>query len=315
MGFIHGNIPGAVIGTGLGYDLGTMATRKRVREEDDGEEERPKKKGFWKKLWDNGGKHVAIAAGSVAGAYALGKGAQYVDRKTGGHATAAIGKVAANVRNAVGRGGGGAPPRMAETELEDLGPGSAYRNRNNRLHAPDAETERVAEATLHRPGIRDRIRQARDNRAGRRVTYGQLRQGDTMEELFTNPYAEASDLGHPVHNEVGARMGPTGITNRRPSLRPSLTRRIQPEAPPVTQFGVRTAHDAMTPTTSFGTQVRAVENLAPLLDSHYDRPVRGYPLTLSEDRIEPGRSTRGSQTPVPTTQEIRREFWDSVTRR
>lgn len=111
LGFIAGNLPGAVLGGKAGHDLGHMVTRRKrpapVAAEEEAEEAPPKKKSFFKKVWDNGGKHVAIAAGAAAGTYALGKGAMYLDQRSGGQYSAAIGRAANSGREAIGRLRGG----------------------------------------------------------------------------------------------------------------------------------------------------------------------------------------------------------------
>lgn len=129
--------------------------------------EQPPKKSFLRKLWDNGGKHLAIAAGSAAGAYALGKGAQYLDRKMGGGGSRAIGRAIGKARQSVARDS----PRYE-------GP-------------PDMEDLAVAEAT-----VPPRPRRWFD-RNPTMPTYGQLKHGETLDHVFTNPYAEHADLVDP----------------------------------------------------------------------------------------------------------------------
>lgn len=267
LGFIGGNLPGAVIGAGLGYDAGNMATRntkslKRARDESDSadyaEVEQPKKKqkGFLQKIWDNGGKHLAIAAGSVAGAYALGKGAQFIDRRTGGHGAKAVGRSFDAARTAIGKMKGHVPSfaataaTMAAHQAMDGGveadappdapPGQAriIRNdwRSQGIARPKHLPDNMDNADLS-PALVDAY------------NHPQVRTlSPAAQEWVANNPGAAAFLAGPLGGsnvEPIANIGPSGVTSRRASLRPSLTRQILPEAPP---------------TTSFGSQVRAVDD-------------------------------------------------------
>ena len=255
LGFIHGNLPGAVIGAGLGYDASNMATRnmtslKRARDESEVYDEDPpkkKQKGFLQKVWDNGGKHLAIAAGSVAGAYALGKGAQYVDRKTGGHAAKAIGRTFEAGRTAIGR-------------MKSHGPSFAATAAGMAAHAMDGgeEADAPPDAT---PGQARIIRNdwrsqgiARPKHLPNHLDNADLSSAlvdaynhpqprtlspAAQEWIARNPQAAAflrGPVGGSNDEDVG-NVGPSGVVHRRPSLRPSMTRQILPEAPATTRSG------------------------------------------------------------------------------
>jgi hypothetical protein len=232
LGFIADNIPGAIAGGRLGYRLGHMAAThgKRPREEDDVDDPPPKKKGFFRKVWDNGGKHLAAAAGAAAGAYAVGKGAEYLDRRTGGRYSTAIGRSADSLREALGRrptpatapapvpaahvpAAARANPNQASTTFRTNDAayrrGAALRDR-----ATDAEDLLVAQDTLHRPTPHERLQMGRT-----------VLDGPPQKTLFVNPYADPEDL---------VPLGPPGTTLRTQSLRPSS---LPPDGSTVRQIG------------------------------------------------------------------------------
>lgn len=140
LGFIAGNLPGAVAGGKVGHDLGHMVTRKRPPPVPEEGEAPPKKRSWLKKAWDNGGKHLAMAAGAAAGTYALGKGAQYLDQRSGGQYSAAIGRAADSGREAIGRlrQGGTAERPNPPPRPPPRYPATAYHREGHGGHVPPA---------------------------------------------------------------------------------------------------------------------------------------------------------------------------------
>lgn len=99
LGYLHNKQEGALQGARYGYDAASkidLPFLKRKREDEGPAPNQPpgKKPGFWRTLWDNGGKEAAIIAGTAAGTYGLAKLGQYVDRRTHGRASRAVGRFA-----------------------------------------------------------------------------------------------------------------------------------------------------------------------------------------------------------------------------
>lgn len=320
LGYIYGNLPGAVGGYRLGKELGdNMVTRSGHKRpaDDEGEAPPPKKKGFFKKVWDNGGKHVAIAAGTLAAGYAVGKGAQYLDQRSGGKYSGAIGRGAKYAKSAIGKSRttqrdhvvfdgnaaytGDLPtstPTVKHTPFSDGRTNEVlfdYAQASKGKGATGygkakAEINNAREYTDYVRGVQDEWDNERDIREARRHTFTGARQREIPKSSF-------NDQAHALINGVKGQLrqnyalqhleAPTVNSGRRHSAYGSGDPPTRTKKYVALEFGPHTRKTA--------TQVDQAERLStPLFTRGNVRTYRDP--DFFRDQVAPQRSSRGTWT-------------------